>query len=446
MAFTCGAIATQLAVSDLLVFERTESNDLRLLGGAGRGEGWAGSVELPLEQEPLAARGLASGMTVRIHTEPAVRVVGPYWSTDAAIVPVGDAHLVVYGADHTIRTADGELLRFAAEAVAACDDVPAAKLLADELEVVHAVRQLMDYRPTTVRDTARHVAAVAARALSCELAAVLVHSPEGNIVEVAQDAWQDGGFAPRLAAELPRLADLAAARPVLEQDVESAGGHGLVSRYTLGIGQPQPYGFLLLGHAEEHPRGFTNLCQRVGRAIADAAEVLISQAIAREQLTAERDHYAHEARVDSLTGLGNRIAWSEALTAEEQRAQRYERPVLVLTADVDRLKTTNDLFGHAAGDELLVAAGEVLRSSLRGSDILARIGGDEFGAILPETDATAVGALLVRIAAGCQAWRGSLAELRLELSVGWATRDEAGTLGDAARAADVRMYEVKRGR
>src|SRR4029077_3364096 len=72
-------------------------------------------------------------------------------------------------------------------------------------------------------------------------------------------------------------------------------------------------GALALGHAVGRPRGFTSLCQRIGRAIADAAELLISQAHARELLDAERDLQARLVRTDALTGGANRRAWDDAV-------------------------------------------------------------------------------------------------------------------------------------
>ena len=201
---------------------------------------------------------------------------------------------------------------------------------------------------------------------------------------------------------------------------------------------------LVVGHDAQHPRGFTLLCQRVGRALADAAEVLLSQAAAREELSAERDRYALEARTDELTGLANRIAWTEALARERKRRSRYRRPVVLMSVDVDRLKEVNDRYGHQAGDELLRAAAGVLVRALRDTDLVARIGGDEFGVLLPETSTEAMEAVIRRIQVACAEWRGSHPDLRLSLSIGWASPEPFGDLQEALRTADGRMYESKR--
>ena len=236
--------------------------------------------------------------------------------------------------------------------------------------------------------------------------------------------------------------------PLVEQDLDDAGlagrTGGLVSRYALAIGDGQDRAFLVVGHGAVRPRGFTSLCLRVGRSLADAAEVLLSQAAAREQLSAERDLFARQARTDALTGLGNRVAWTDALEVEATRRARYGRPVVVMTVDVDGLKRANDRFGHVGGDELLTAAASILRSNLRDSDVVARIGGDEFGILLPETEPDAMPGLVARIQAACTAWRGPDPDLRLSLSIGWAVPGAGEELHDALRTADERMYLAKR--
>lgn len=442
----CIALAEAIGVADLLVLER-DGELLRLCGGAGRGAGWAGTVEARLEDEPLARRARERGRPVRVAAGVPTRIFGPYWSPHAVLVPVGDDHLVIAGSDAPIKIADGALRRHSAEAVATVDGIPSAKLLADELEIVGAVRELMDYHPDTVAETACHIAEVAGAALSAEFAAVLVRRPEGFIVEQAGAA--DSSVDPRLGAALAKLSRRVISAPLLEQDVADKGplgrGGGVMARYALRIGLSEQLGMLVIGHKVGRPRGFTNLCQRVGRQLADAAEVLLSQAIARDDLRAERDRFAREARKDPLTGLPNRVAWNEALDNEATRRARYRRPVVVMSIDVDHLKDANDHYGHEAGDELLMATAQVLRHALRNADLVARIGGDEFGVLLPETQEAAMNVVVQRIEEACGNWRGSLPELRLSISVGWAAPEPFGDLRSALRAADGQMYRAKRG-
>lgn len=116
----------------------------------------------------------------------------------------------------------------------------------------------------------------------------------------------------------------------------------------------------------------------MGHSLADAAESLLAQAISREELAADRDRYAHEARIDLLTGLDNRAGWESQVASEEARRHRYPRPVTVVSADLDNVKAVNDNFGHEAGDRLIRAAADLLRQHARAADRIARVGGDEF--------------------------------------------------------------------
>jgi len=94
------------------------------------------------------------------------------------------------------------------------------------------------------------------------------------------------------------------------------------------------------------------------------------------------------ARTDPVTGLGNRRAFDEQLKADLARARRDERPLAVMLLDLDNFKNINDTKGHAAGDHVLAEIAEALRHTLREGDSLARIGGDEFAAVLWGVDGT----------------------------------------------------------
>lgn len=106
--------------------------------------------------------------------------------------------------------------------------------------------------------------------------------------------------------------------------------------------------------------------------------------VARERGRYERGLHA-AARRDALTGLRNRFALEEAIPQEEARAHRYGHPVGALMVDVNRFKEVNDRFGHQMGDKVLQGVAEVLRKSVRETDIVFRYGGDEFLILLPET-------------------------------------------------------------
>ena len=105
-----------------------------------------------------------------------------------------------------------------------------------------------------------------------------------------------------------------------------------------------------------------------------------------ETLEAANARLAELASTDSLTSLWNRRAFLDQLSIQLELSVRGARTLSVLILDVDHFKPYNDQFGHLAGDEVLREVARVLRDHARRSDYLARIGGEEFGVILPETD------------------------------------------------------------
>lgn len=144
-----------------------------------------------------------------------------------------------------------------------------------------------------------------------------------------------------------------------------------------------------------------------------------------------------EAHSDALTGLANRRAWDELLAKEEERCRRYGHPAAVLTLDLDELKRVNDKAGHAAGDALIMLAGQALSVAARGIDLVARLGGDEFGVLAVECDQAGAQALLVRT-------RKALEERMVKASVGVAVRTHYSGLKGAWEAADQSMYADKK--
>jgi diguanylate cyclase (GGDEF)-like protein len=100
-----------------------------------------------------------------------------------------------------------------------------------------------------------------------------------------------------------------------------------------------------------------------------------------------QDLLEQRANLDGLTGLGNRMALEERLTAEWSLCQRMGRPLSLLLADLDRFKSINDQHGHSAGDEILRRVAMALRNSVRACDFVARYGGEEFVVIAPDCGA-----------------------------------------------------------
>lgn len=145
---------------------------------------------------------------------------------------------------------------------------------------------------------------------------------------------------------------------------------------------------------------------------------------------------------DQLTDLYNRNFFDTELHRLEKSR---EYPITIISADLDGLKLINDTLGHSKGDEMLIASANALRNSLRQSDILARIGGDEFGAILPNTDQASGEAIYNRILENIKTFNSSHTDLPLSLSVGLATVDSAeeADLHELLKTADEFMYREK---
>jgi diguanylate cyclase (GGDEF)-like protein len=143
---------------------------------------------------------------------------------------------------------------------------------------------------------------------------------------------------------------------------------------------------------------------------------------------------------DPLTGVYNRMYFTEEIERLE-RGRHY--PVSIIVADLDGLKQVNDSQGHAAGDRMIQAAALVLKEGVRADDVVARIGGDEFAVILPDTTAPSAAAVLERVRACEGEVNRHATDFVLGLSLGAATADVKGRVEEALRVADLRMYEDK---
>jgi len=152
-----------------------------------------------------------------------------------------------------------------------------------------------------------------------------------------------------------------------------------------------------------------------------------------------------QALVDGLTGLANRRAATDALHAEAARAQRLETPLSVVLADLDEFKDVNDVHGHAVGDEVLRVFAEVLRETLRESDVASRWGGEEFLLLLPGADEEGAAQLADRVRRGLAARNiPGVPGLRVTASFGVAEYAGETNTEQLVAAADSALYRAKR--
>lgn len=200
----------------------------------------------------------------------------------------------------------------------------------------------------------------------------------------------------------------------------------------------------LIARLRYHSKFYANLLQR--------DEAFRALKVSQEKL-AESNIKLQEAAIrDALTGIYNRRYFDEQSPIEWARAMREGQPISLILVDIDYFKKCNDIYGHAAGDECLRAVAKTLaQSSQRKTDFLARIGGEEFAMLLPNTDQS--GALKV-----AESMRRSVESLQIEnkgagdcgvitVSSGTCTvipaRDHR--IEDLIRCADIGLYQAKTG-
>ena len=165
-------------------------------------------------------------------------------------------------------------------------------------------------------------------------------------------------------------------------------------------------------------------------------------------LRATRDDLAHLANTDALTGVYSRRWWFDLAEKEFSRSRRYHRTFSLLIADLDWFKRINDTFGHDVGDRVLGQFGDMLRNTCRQSDVIGRLGGEEFAVLLPETTSEAAKLLATRITDACQSLvvDASAGDVRCSCSMGVTEvrPDDDVRLDSILTRADQAMYAAKR--
>ncbi len=143
---------------------------------------------------------------------------------------------------------------------------------------------------------------------------------------------------------------------------------------------------------------------------------------------------------DAMTGLYNR-AYFDSEFISLQHSMRL--PVSVIVIDVDGLKQLNDTKGHEAGDRLIISVAAILKETFRGEDTVARVGGDEFSILLPETGEDALQAVIERLHKCKARFNAASPHFQVNFSIGSATALNEDAIHDALKIADKRMYAEK---
>ena len=188
-----------------------------------------------------------------------------------------------------------------------------------------------------------------------------------------------------------------------------------------------------------HDQAFGPAEPELAGTLAFAAAIALKNAELVEQLQSA-------ASTDPLTGLYNRRAIHERLTAELSRTQRHHIRTSVVMLDIDRFKQVNDSLGHGGGDRLLIEISQVLRQQCRSLDAVGRMGGDEFLVILPMTTAEESQVFVERVQRAVGQLEKSHPEFgRQTVSLGVAEAPRHAATADALLgAADAALYEAKR--
>lgn len=164
---------------------------------------------------------------------------------------------------------------------------------------------------------------------------------------------------------------------------------------------------------------------------------------ARRRFEHEREHLRGVALSDPLTGLANRRLLLARADYEIHRHTRDRRSFALVMLDLDGFKRLNDTYGHAAGDEILCEVADSLRAALRAQDTIARVGGDEFCVLAPETDRAGVRALGIRIGDAIAAATAGVNRLGGSIGIAIFPEDGAST-AELMEAADMRLLGAKR--
>lgn len=201
----------------------------------------------------------------------------------------------------------------------------------------------------------------------------------------------------------------------------------------------------LLGTMDQHQKQRDEREQEVAARLHSLAERVAHM---EQEALGYREHLEEQrqkALIDPLTGLPNRAAWSERLDHEINQWQQHGNTLLLAMLDLDHFKRINDNYGHLAGDKLLKIIASVLRKRLRGTDFIARFGGEEFVLLMPDTVPTVGAKLLEKLRASIEAcpfhFKGEPVTITISMGL---TAFKPGEHSDLVlKRADQALYRAK---
>lgn len=225
-------------------------------------------------------------------------------------------------------------------------------------------------------------------------------------------------------------------------------GPGLVLLPFLGLALPIVIDALAVGVSLVLILLYGPVSMVIGAALVLIGLILVEPILRRNWFDLRR--VAEMAAVDPLTGIFNRRLFTDLGTRAFTMAARYQRPISVLTLDIDRFKTVNDTYGHPVGDEVIKMVAGIFSQTMRETDIHGRIGGEEFAAVLPETAAGRALDVAQRLRVAVEGGRVMLdggRALKVTISIGVTTTTDAtkSDLTAALARADKALYAAKEG-
>lgn len=177
-------------------------------------------------------------------------------------------------------------------------------------------------------------------------------------------------------------------------------------------------------------------------------EILIQKDNMLEKLRAENEELNYWANIDAMTGVLNKKSGLEVLEREFELSNNSMDNLVICFIDVDGLKIVNDTFGHKEGDKLLINITKILKESIRKTDFVIRMGGDEFLVVFPQMTIKEVNNVLERVLVLLDEINNANEKYNLSISYGFyqyerETKKEL-TINELIKRADAEMYKMKR--